>query len=125
MSVFNTSMSLQALKVLSFNASVTIFFHPVDCCLPGRPHYVCTCVHSLVPFLEASLGSLCTSAHTTKSAGSVSLSAHPRIWTFVCFFFATTVKRTNFLTVSPSYINRRVWPWPHHNKGALGFRWSQ
>lgn len=41
---FNCSMLLQALKVLSFNASVTIFFHPVDCCLPGRLHFVCTCM---------------------------------------------------------------------------------
>lgn len=109
LSVFNATVSLQALKVLGFNASVTIFFHRDDCRLPGRLHFVCTCVHALVPFLEAPLCSLCTSAQATKPPGSVS-PAYPRIllWLDVClFFFPATIKKTNSSTVSPSYINRR------------------
>lgn len=83
-------MSLQALKVPSFNASVTIFFHPVDCCLPGRPTMcVRACIHlchfwkhpwvlsAPVLMLQRVLGQFLL-LHTPESCSG---------WTFVCFFF--------------------------------------
>lgn len=112
LSVFNATVSLQSLKVLGFNASVTVFFHRDHCRLPGRLHVVCMCVRALVPLLEATLCSLCTSARATEASWvrfSCGWTTYPRILlrleACLCFFPAI-IKKTNSCTVSPSYINR-------------------
>lgn len=77
-----------------------------------RLHIVCMCVRALVPFLEASLCSLCTNARATEASWvrfSCGWTTCLRIllWLETClFFFPDIIKKTNSTTVSPSYINR-------------------
>lgn len=88
LSVSNATVSLQSLKVLSFIASVTVFFHQDDSRLLGRLHIVRA---TSVPFLEESLRSLRTSARATEASwvhffcGSTT---YPRIllWLDSCLF---------------------------------------
>lgn len=110
--LFNATASLQSLKVLHFNASVTIFFHKDDCRLPGKLLAVSTRVHPLVPFLDKALCSLRTGAQATEAFCVhffCGCTTHPRVllWLEACLlFFPANIKKTSSATVSPNSINR-------------------
>lgn len=76
LSVFNATVSLQSLKVLGFNASVTVFFHRDDCRLPGSLCAVCTCVH-LCHFWKRPCVLSAPALGLRKPPGSVSPAAGP------------------------------------------------
>lgn len=127
LSVFNATVSLQALKVLGFNASVTVFFHRADCRLPGKLRVVCMCVRALVPFLEASLCSLCPSARATEASWvrfSCGWTTYPRILLGLEECPPFSRRQTPLLSPHP-VLTGCVWPWTHHNRSALGCRWLQ
>lgn len=91
LSVFNATVSLQALKALGFNASVTVFFHRVDCRLPGRLLVVCSCTH-LCHFWKRPCVLSAPALELRKPPGSVSPAAGPHTqgscfgWKLGCFF---------------------------------------